>query len=317
MHPEVLNYLIDNAPKGIFRFEIGVQSTNEITNYLINRRQNFSRLKETVLKLKEGGKIAQHLDLIAGLPEEDYQSFKKTFDDVFALKPGELQLGFLKILRGTSIWESTEKYGYIYMDQAPYEILQNNVLSFADVIRLKRLEDILEKYWNAHRMDRTVEYLATREFETPFDFFQDFGEYWASNGWDRIGHQLESLFARLYDFLLSRKTANIDFILSLMELDYFLNHKYKPRKTWWEFKLTKQEQNQIFKELVEKPDEVSDDFSLLNLDEKRIHKHIMIDIIPFDIETYLTVGKINKQKTLLILYYNPPNQPKYYFKKLE
>ena len=102
MRPEVIQFLNENAPAGLFRFEIGVQSTNEQTNELVKRKQNFEKLTRTVNLVKEGKKIDQHLDLIAGLPEEDYHSFQKTFDDVFALRPEELQLGFLKMLRGTA-----------------------------------------------------------------------------------------------------------------------------------------------------------------------------------------------------------------------
>ena len=135
-------------------------------------------------------KIDQHLDLIAGLPEEDYHSFRKTFNDVFAMRPEELQLGFLKMLRGTGLRNQAEKYQYVYMDYAPYEILSNSVLPFDDIIRIKQVEDVLEKYWNDHRMDHTIEYLVTHAFPSAFDFFQDFGSYWESRGWSRIGHQL-------------------------------------------------------------------------------------------------------------------------------
>ncbi|OEF98084.1 B12-binding domain-containing radical SAM protein [Vulcanibacillus modesticaldus] len=316
MKPELIDFLVKNAPKGIFRFEIGVQSTNEHTNSLINRKQNFKRLSETVIKLKQNNNMDLHLDLIAGLPKEDYNSFKRTFNDVFALKPEELQLGFLKLLRGTAIWLEADKYGYVYMDKPPYEVLQNDVLTFKDVIRIKSMEDILEKYWNAHRMDKTVEYLINVEFNTPFDFFQEFGDYWSGKGWNRIGHQLEALFVRLRDFLLERNIKNLEFVLDLMKFDYFLNHKNKPRKTWWEFTISKQDQNQLIRELAEKPHLVSGEFENLDLNEKELHKHIMIDILKYDLEGYLKDGMIKEQRTLLIAYYNSPNFPKYFFKKL-
>ena len=164
MRPEVLQFLTENAPPGIFRFEIGVQSTNDPTNLAVKRRQNFSKLSRTVNMIKESGKIAQHLDLIAGLPHEDYDTFKKTFNDVFALRPEELQLGFLKMLRGTGLRIQADQYEYVYMERAPYEILGNKDLSFADIVRIKRVEDVLEKYWNAHRMDHTLNYLIEHEF---------------------------------------------------------------------------------------------------------------------------------------------------------
>ncbi len=225
MRPEVIQFLNDHAPNGLFRFEIGVQSTNDETNDLVMRKQNWDKLTRTVTMVKQGKKIDQHLDLIAGLPEEDYNSFRKTFNDVFALRPEELQLGFLKLLRGTGLRVRSEDFGYVYMDHAPYEMLSNRVLSFSEVARIKQVEDVLEKYWNDHRMDETIEYIVTHEFNTPFDFFQEFGMYWEAAGWSRIGHQLEDLFIRLYEFLETRNTGSLSIIKDLMTYDYFANQK--------------------------------------------------------------------------------------------
>ncbi|GKV55772.1 B12-binding domain-containing radical SAM protein [Sporosarcina sp. NCCP-2222] len=239
MRPEVIEFLNENAPVGLFRFEIGVQSTNDATNELVKRRQNFEKLTRTVRMVKNGGKIAQHLDLIAGLPEENYDSFRKTFNDVFALRPEELQLGFLKLLRGTGLRIQAEQYGYTYVDTAPYEILSNNVLTFEEIIRIKQTEDVLEKYWNDQRLPRTVEYLVSQVFETPFDFFQQFGTFWEEKGWSRIGHQLQDLFIRLDDFLRSDGKADMKIVASLMKMDYLAHHKFQPRKIWWEDAVSK------------------------------------------------------------------------------
>lgn len=233
MRPEVIQYLNDNAPKGLFRFEIGVQSTNDHTNDLVKRRQNFEKLTRTVTMVRDGGKIDQHLDLIAGLPEEDYQSFRQTFNDVFALRPEELQLGFLKLLRGTGLRIDAAKYGYQFVDQAPYEIVGNSVLSFSEIIRIKNVEDILEKYWNSQKFQRTIEYLVEHVFETPFDFFQQFGDYWTRHNWSRIGHQFEDLFKRLQAFLISKEMMSAS-VLSEMKLDYLAHQKFIPRHVWWE-----------------------------------------------------------------------------------
>lgn len=294
MRPEVLDFLAEHAPPGIFRFEIGVQSTNDHTNELVKRRQNFSKLTRTVTKVKESGKIDQHLDLIAGLPDEDYHTFRKTFNDVFALEPEELQLGFLKMLRGTGLRLDAEKYGYVYMDHAPYEMLSNKVMPFSDVVRLKRLEDVLEKYWNSHRMDFTMMHLMQREFDSPFDFFQAFGDYWESKGWQKIGHQLEDLFVRLEGFLTHHGVKRIDVALGLMKLDYFMNHKYKPRKIWWQMELDKQEASTILREAAAHPERISEAFAKLGLSEKELHKHAVVERLPFQATDYL-----GKEKTVL------------------
>ncbi|NEU29722.1 B12-binding domain-containing radical SAM protein [bacterium LRH843] len=307
MRPEVLEYLNEHAPAGIFRFEIGVQSTNDTTNELVMRRQNFQKLTRTVTMVKDGGKIDQHLDLIAGLPEEDYHSFRNTFNDVFALRPEELQLGFLKMLRGTGLRLRAADHDYVFMDESPYEILSNNVLSFDEIIRIKRVEDVLEKYWNAHRMDRTILYLVEEEFDSPFDFFQSFGDYWDAQGWAKIGHQLEDLFSRLDQFLTEHGTTKpMAFIRGLMMIDFFENQKHKPRKTWWTFSLSKEEQSKYLNVIAEHPSVVSTDFSSLQLSEKELHKHTMIETIPF-VLTNKEAEEPNllDQESLLLAHFNP------------
>ncbi|OAB46328.1 B12-binding domain-containing radical SAM protein [Paenibacillus glacialis] len=324
MRPEVLEYLAANAPPGIFRFEIGVQSTNDVTNELVKRRQNFTKLSRTVNTIKASGNIDQHLDLIAGLPDEDYDTFRKTFNDVFAMEPEELQLGFLKMLRGTGLRVDADKYEYKYMEYAPYEILSSNKLSFADIIHLKRLEDVLEKFWNAHRMDHTLKYLMKNEFDSPFDFFQDFGDYWEGQGWQKIGHQLEDLFLRLHKFLEFRGVRRMDVILGLMKLDYFMNHKYKPRTIWWDARLTKDKWSVFMKTLAEHPERVSAEFAALQLDERGLQKHAVMDVLPFDLDELLkeddtSLSDRSDQQTLLIVLYqqDKTERPRWFTYKLE
>jgi anaerobic magnesium-protoporphyrin IX monomethyl ester cyclase len=305
MRPEVIEFLNNEAPQGLFRFEIGVQSTNDFTNELVMRKQNFAKLTRTVTLVKDGNKIDQHLDLIAGLPEEDYNSFKKTFNDVFELRPEELQLGFLKMLRGTGLRLRAADHQYVYMDHSPYEILGNNVLSFDDIVRIKQVEDVLEKYWNDHRMDHTVEYLVTNVFSTPFDFFQEFGSYWDEQGWSRIGHQLEDLYRRLYSFLEKRATEQLGIIAGLMKYDYLKEHKYKPRKPWWNASYEKKDRIQVYKLIAEQPQLLGASYTHLNLDEKDLFKHTMLEEVSFDLDVYLTTGEIKVQHTHILAYFNP------------
>ena len=304
LRPEIVRFLNENAPPGIFRFEIGVQSTNPLTNELIQRRQNFEKLARTVRDLREGGKIVQHLDLIAGLPEEDYTSFKKTFNDVFALEPEELQLGFLKLLRGTGLRREAEKHGYVYVDRAPYEVLSSRVLSFDDMIRIKRAEDILEKYWNSHHLDETVKFLTRYEFETPFDFFQSFGDYWEERGWKRIGHQLEDLFLRLLQFLRDRGTPHLPVIEGLMKYDYLTHFKHRPRSVWWEG-MDKGERQALLRRLAAEPETVSADFAALRLTEQELVKHCRVEVLPFDFAHYRKTGSVRREPSCLIVHYNP------------
>ena len=314
MRPEVIQFLNEQAPAGLFRFEIGVQSTNDYTNELVHRKQNFEKLTRTVNMVKEGEKIDQHLDLIAGLPEEDYHSFQKTFDDVFALRPEELQLGFLKMLRGTGLRIRANEHDYIYSDHAPYEILGNNVLSFDDIIRIKQVEDVLEKYWNDHRMDMTIEYLIRHVFSSPFDFFQQFGTFWDENGWSRIGHQLEDLFRRLQQFLATEERIDVDIAIGLMKYDYLHNHKYKPRKPWWEHS-QKQERSMLYNEILTHPEQLGSAFLSLQLPEKDLRKHTLIEELPFDLQTYLETGQIVRQPSIMLAYFDPSGKGSTIFSK--
>ncbi|WP_313430641.1 B12-binding domain-containing radical SAM protein [Siminovitchia terrae] len=312
MRPEVIDFLNKNAPPGLFRFEIGVQSTNDLTNELVKRRQNFEKLTRTVMMVKEGGKILQHLDLIAGLPEEDYNSFRKTFNDVFALRPEELQLGFLKMLRGTGLRISAKQFGYVYMDHSPYEILQNNMLSFEDVLKIKQVEDVLEKYWNDHRMDHAVDYITSSCFDTPFDFFQSFGSYWDEQGWSRIGHQLEDLYNRLIQFLHKKEIQNRNLAEGLMKYDYLLNHRYKPRKAWWDHSssLSREERSGLYSAINENSGLAGQAFSELGLTERDLYKHTVIEKFPFLLGDYIESEKMIPQDSYGLVYFDPSNNGK-------
>lgn len=303
LRADVLDFLTENAPPGVFRFEIGVQSTNDETNRLVQRIQRFDRLSRTVTQIKESKKIDQHLDLIAGLPEEDYQSFRKTFNDVFALRPEELQLGFLKMLRGTGVRARAANHGYVFMDEAPYEILGNNVLSFADMQKIKRVEDVLEKYWNAHRMDHTLEWILANQFESPFDFFQSFGDYWENQNWSRIGHQLEDLFTRLQSFLQVQQLEGLDHVVSLMKFDFLSNQKHRPRKLWWEDVMEKEEMQETFTTVYEQRDRLREDFAQHASVEKDYFKHTLATKVSFDIEAWLKTGEVIEGDFTLVVYY--------------
>lgn len=312
MRPEVIQFLNDNAPAGLFRFEIGVQSTNDLTNELVKRRQNFEKLKRTVTMVKSGGKIDQHLDLIAGLPEEDYDSFRNTFNEVFEMRPEELQLGFLKLLRGTGLRVEAKKYGYVYVDQAPYEIFSNNVLTFDDILRIKQVEDVLEKYWNAHRMDRTLEYLFDQIFDTPFDFFQQFGTFWEERNWSKIGHQLEDLFIRLNTFLMGIENLSLPVVQSVMKLDYLSKQKFQPRKPWWSNDIAKEEQSYLYKQLLLNPSIAGDEFASLQMNERELYKQTFITPISICVDSYLH-GIIKEREGYLLTTFGKDPTPHFFF----
>lgn len=303
---EIVDFLATHAPAGLFRFELGVQSTNDLTNSLVQRRQNFAKLSATIRALKAGGKIVQHLDLIAGLPEEGYDSFKKTFNDVFAFEPDELQLGFLKMLRGTGMRLRAADFGYVYMDDAPYEIFSNNVLSYDEVLNIKQVEDVLEKYWNEGKLRHTIQYLTRHVFPTPFDLFQDFGAYWEENGWDTIGHQLEHLFLRLEDFLRMRYEPSVLLpARSHMIYDFLLQHRIRPHKVWWERGMHKAHRLDAIQLFTRHPGVLGEKFQEQGLAQEELEKHTVIERLPYWIHPDDPDLPPHAQPAWLVAYYPP------------
>ena len=302
MPTELIDYLNEHAPAELFRFEIGIQSTYELTNQLVKRRQNFEKLTTNILRIKEGGKIILHLDLIAGLPEEPYDRFEQSFNDVFDLRPEELQLGFLKMLRGTGLRKQAEQFGYEYDEFAPYQMKKNNTLSEGDVHNIHLAEEILERYWNAHRMDYTMKYLVDGPFKfSPFAFMQQFGAYWEER-YSWIKYQLTDLFTRLYDYLEVTSFEDLQTVLSYMKLDYLTQSKIKP-KIWWEDRLDKQERRQIVTQLAQHSEQMTNLLNQYKLNLNDIFKYAMIEPV------YLTEDllKTTKLHYLIVIYL--PNKP--------
>ncbi|WP_427338446.1 B12-binding domain-containing radical SAM protein [Caloranaerobacter sp. DY30410] len=232
-HFEVTAHLLDDemldflkcVPEGLFQFEIGVQSTNDKTLEAISRKTNFDKLSKVVKKIKSYKNIHQHLDLIAGLPYEDYNSFKKSFNDVYNLQPDMLQLGFLKLLKGSGLRRDREKYGFKFLDKPPYEVLENNYISYEEMLKLKSIEDLLEKYSNSRSFENSLKYVIKNYYETPFDFFEDFSSYWEQHKLDSISHSKASLYKIFYNYYFDRININIEIFRELLKYDFLLNNK--------------------------------------------------------------------------------------------
>ena len=170
LNQEELELISDMRP-GLIQLEIGVQSTNEVTIKEIHRTMKLERLKEVVKLIQSGNNIHEHLDLIAGLPYEDYDSFGRSFDEIYELKPNQLQLGFLKVLKGSYMFEHAAEYGIVYHDKPPYEVMSTKWLSFDDVIKIKRVEEMLEVYYNSGQFEITMK-LMECIFDSAFGFFR-------------------------------------------------------------------------------------------------------------------------------------------------
>ena len=204
---------------GLIQLEIGVQSTNEETVCEIRRKMNFSKVAEMVTKVKTLGGIHQHLDLIAGLPNENYESFGNSFDDVFALRPEQLQLGFLKVLKGSYMYENRAAYGLVYRSEPPYEVLSTNWVSYDEMIRLKGIEQIVELYYNSHQYDRTLKEVLEGE-DSAFRFFEDFADDYRERGYHLVNHSRKEKYYILKDFLDRRCPEKSEYYWSILKEEF-------------------------------------------------------------------------------------------------
>ncbi|WP_195428805.1 B12-binding domain-containing radical SAM protein [Clostridium sp. D46t1_190503_E9] len=236
--------LLRKAPKDRFQFEVGVQTTNDDVLNRINRFVNFSDIKEKVEELLQIRNIKQHLDLIAGLPGEDYNSFKKSFNDVYSIKPEEIQLGFLKLLRGSSMREEAEEYGMKYSPYPPYEILKTKDISYDELIKLKKVEEMVDKYYNSQKFNNIIKYLVKR-FDTPFDFYYTLGNYFDSKGYfDRnIGNS--EYYKVFLDFNMEILKEDNFILKEILKFDYLRFNKKRGIPEFIQRNLDKEEEIKI------------------------------------------------------------------------
>ena len=207
---DMLEFLKDCKP-GLFQFEIGVQSTNDKTLEAVGRKDDFDRLTKVVNTISEYRNIHQHLDLIAGLPYENYDRFGYSFDDVFALKSECLQLGFLKMIKGTGIRNEADIHDYLYKDYPPYEILSNKYISYGEILKLKDIEEILETYYNSGNFLLSTEYVINSYYDRPFKFFEDFAVYFNQKGYFDVLNGKNRLYEIFLDFFSEVVVLNKEF----------------------------------------------------------------------------------------------------------
>lgn len=231
--------LLKRAPEGLFQFEIGVQTTNERTLQLINRRMNFDRLASNVRALRQQDNIKLYLDLIAGLPGEDYESFQRSFDEAYALNPHVLQLGFLKLLKGSKVRAEAGHYNYEYTSEAPYEVLENEVLSYAELLKLKSIEFVVDKYHNSGAFQNTLRYIFRQHFQSYFEFYERLADYFQEKGLLRKAHSRLALYDILHDFYRERLASSgeeLDIFTAFLKYDLLLHDGKVKLPAWAESK---------------------------------------------------------------------------------
>lgn len=227
LNEEELSLIAQMRP-GLIQLEIGVQSTNETTIKEIKRTMKFTEVARIVKRINEAQNVHQHLDLIAGLPYEDLKSFQKSFDDVYRLHPEQLQLGFLKVLKGSYMEEQRERYGLVYKAKPPYEVLSTNWLSYEDVLQLKMVEDMLEVYYNSGQFTYTLRHLEMH-FASPFELYGSLGKYYEKRGLHLVSHSRNSRYEILLDFIVQLQTGEEDLYRELLTLDLYLREHVKNR----------------------------------------------------------------------------------------
>jgi anaerobic magnesium-protoporphyrin IX monomethyl ester cyclase len=222
LHPDIIQFINEKVPKGLFRFEIGIQTVNQKANLEVSRKQSFEKTKSIIAQVRD--KVELHLDLIVGLPLDYYEDIKYSFEEVFKLFAPELQLGFLKFLKGTPVRYKTEQHGYKYDPVAPYQIIESKYLSKEELAKITLVEEVLEIYWNKPRAVNTLKYVTT--YYSVFEFLLGLGVHFQTHS-NFHKHELKDVYQLLLNF--AKEYYPADAVLQqLISIDYYLQHKIKP-----------------------------------------------------------------------------------------
>lgn len=276
--------ILNNAPKGRFQLEVGVQTTNNEVLHNINRYITYENIKEKVLKVASGKNVMQHLDLIAGLPGEDLESFKKSFNDVHAIRPDEIQLGFLKLLKGSSMREEAEKWGIVYSPYAPYEIIRSKDISYEELLLLKKVEAMVDKYYNSCKFNNVIKFFLNI-YEKPFDFYYDLAMFFEEKGNFKRSIGNVEYYKILLDFYLEKIGGEDEGLFKeVLKFDYLCFNKKRWLPDFLVRTITKDDEQNI-----------KDSF-----DRQMPFKKAHIEKFELDIINYIKNGKINFEPKYLI-----------------
>lgn len=291
---------------GLIQLEIGVQSTNGETVDAIHRHMDLDRLFHYVDRVHELGNIHQHLDLIAGLPYENYERFGCSFDDLYAHEPDQLQLGFLKVLKGTMMEEEVKKYSILYRNQPPYEVLGTKWLSYDEIILLKGVEELVELYYNSGQYTLTLKY-AVPFFESPFRFYEMFSAWYRGKGYHKLNHNRLEKYNILREFLREHIDENEwDTLDEIMLYDMYLRENVKGRPAWAKDTAQyKKEWKALYREQGEKlfPEDVQAGI----YDSKRAANQSHIEVFKINIKKFEQSGQVEKKQVFCLFDYSRRN----------
>ena len=291
---------------GLIQLEIGVQSTNGETVDAIHRHMDLDKLFHYVDRVHELGNIHQHLDLIAGLPYENYERFGCSFDDLYAHEPDQLQLGFLKVLKGTMMEEEVKKYSILYRNQQPYEVLGTKWLSYDEIILLKGVEELVELYYNSGQYTLTLKY-AVPFFESPFRFYEMFSAWYRGKGYHKLNHNRLEKYNILREFLREHIDENEwDTLDEIMLYDMYLRENVKGRPAWAKDTAQyKKEWKALYREQGEKlfPEDVQAGI----YDSKRAANQSHIEVFEINIKKFEQSGQVEKKQVFCLFDYSRRN----------
>lgn len=239
---EVIEFL-EAVPKDYFQFEIGVQTSNEETMDAINRKNDLEKLENNVARIKDN--IHLHLDLIAGLPYEGYDRFKQSFNYVHDMYPEMVQLGFLKILKGTQISQEVEKFDYKYMDFPPYEVLSNKFMNYSEITMLKDVESMLDHYYNSEKFEKSLKYILDVNYSSSYEFYEDMALYFREKGYFNMAHKLVAIFNFFYEFYKEKGFKNLDVFVEHLKFDYLMLGKPGNYPVWFKSHKDKEKYNEM------------------------------------------------------------------------
>lgn len=226
INDEFLNF-IGKMPVNMFQFEIGVQSLNENTLREINRHMNKNKLCHVIKEIGKNNNIHIHLDLIAGLPYDDYENFKKSFDEIHNYNAEKIQLGFLKVLKGTKIYADKDKHEIKYRLKAPYEVISTKYITLEELLKLKDVEELVDKYYNEKYFDNSIKFIIDKLFpDSAFKFYESFSEYWKNNDLYNKSHSRKMLYKILYDYIKYINEISDEFV-EVLKFDYIFNNQYE------------------------------------------------------------------------------------------
>lgn len=295
--------LISQMRKGLIQLEIGVQSTNPDTIREIRRTMNFEKLSQITKDIKAMGNIHQHLDLIAGLPFEGYESFGRSFNDVYNLMPDQLQLGFLKVLKGSYMQEHAEEYGLVYKSRPPYEVLKTKWLSYGEISRLKRIEEMVEVYYNSGQFSHTMSWLV-KVFESSFHLYEELGDYYEKKELFSRSHTRIARYEILLSFIREKVAEKEGFFRQLLVYDLYLRENVKNRPEFAGESSADKEFLRKFYDREEKEPMYLRDYG--QMESRKLRKMTHIEVFDYEVDREMA-----PEKTVLLFDYQNRNPLNY------